>query len=156
MLIAVVSDTHMDGYSMKKVLKKIKSADMLIHLGDNVSDAKWFEKNFGNRVVYVRGNCDYSPSEPAEIIEEICGKRIFITHGHHYGVKYGIEELQSKAEAENANIALYGHTHRSAVDYIRGIWYINPGSAAMARDASESFAMIEIKDGKVNPWLVVV
>lgn len=156
MLIAVVSDTHRDSYTIKEVLKKIEKADLLIHLGDNVSDAVELSSKFKGRTIYVKGNCDYAPSVPSELVEEIEGKRFFITHGHNYGVKQSIGLLKQKAEQEGAHIALYGHTHISSVIYEGGIYFINPGSPYEPRDRSETIAMIEIKDGKINPWLVIV
>lgn len=156
MLIAVVSDTHRDSYAVNKVLKKIGNADVLIHLGDNVRDAVDLSQKFKGRTIYVKGNCDFSPSMKAERVEEIAGKKIFITHGHNFGVKFGLSRLRERAEFEGAHIALYGHTHVSSIVYEGGIWFINPGSAWEGRDGSESIAMIEIKEGKINPWLVIV
>ncbi|MDP4090463.1 MAG: metallophosphoesterase family protein [Bacillota bacterium] len=156
MLIAVVSDTHRDTYAVSNVLKRIEKADILIHLGDNVRDAVEISQKFKGRTINVRGNCDYSPSVPADILEEIAGKKILITHGHNYDVKHGLSRLKQKAEFEGADIALYGHTHVSSIVYEGGIWYINPGSAWEGRDGAESMAMIEIIDGKINPWLVIV
>lgn len=117
MLIAVVSDTHRDSYTIREVLKKIEQADVLIHLGDNVSDAVEMASKFKGRTIYVKGNCDFAPSVPSEIVEELGGKRFFITHGHNYGVKQSIGLLKQKAEHEGAHIALYGHTHISSVIY---------------------------------------
>lgn len=156
MLIAVVSDTHRDSYTIREVLKKIEQADVLIHLGDNVSDAVEMASKFKGRTIYVKGNCDFAPSVPSEIVEELGGKRFFITHGHNYGVKQSIGLLKQKAEHEGAHIALYGHTHISSVVYEGGLWCINPGSAWQGRDRSETIAMIEIKGGNINPWLVIV
>ena len=156
MLIAVVSDTHRDTHSINSVLKKIEKADVLIHLGDNVRDAKELSEKFKGRTIYVKGNCDFSPATEAEIIEEIGGKRFLITHGHNFGVKQGLSRLMQRAEFEGVHIVLYGHTHISSVRQEKGIWYINPGSASEGRDGAESIAMIEIKEGSVNPWLVVL
>ncbi|WP_139905491.1 metallophosphoesterase family protein [Clostridium thermarum] len=156
MLIAVVSDTHRDTYSINNVLKKIEKADILIHLGDNVKDAKDLAAKFKGRTIYVKGNCDFVPSVESEIIEEIEGKRFLITHGHNYGVKQTLGPLKQTAKSEKVHVALYGHTHVSSVLYEEGIWYVNPGSAWEGRDGAESIAMIEIKEGKINPWLVIL
>ncbi|NLZ47963.1 MAG: metallophosphoesterase [Clostridiales bacterium] len=156
MLIAVVSDTHRDTYTINEVLKKIDKADILIHLGDNVADAVEMSSKFKGRTIYVKGNCDYAPSVPSEIVEEIEGKKFFITHGHNYGVKQSLGQLKQKAELEGAHIVLYGHTHISSIVYEEGVCYLNPGSAWQGRDGCESIAMIELKDSNINPWLVIV
>lgn len=156
LLIAVVSDTHRDTYAIGNVLKKIQKADVLIHLGDNVKDAVDLSQKFHGKTIYVKGNCDFSPSVEAELIEEIENKRILITHGHNFGVKQGLSLLKQRAQFEQVHIALYGHTHVSSMIYEGGVWYINPGSAWEGRDGSESIAFIEIKDNKINPWLSIV
>lgn len=156
MLIAVVSDTHRDSYSIGEVLKKIGKADLLIHLGDNVRDAVQMSSKFKGRTIYVKGNCDYAPSVPSELVEDIAGRRFFITHGHNYGVKQSLSLLCKKAKAEGAHVALYGHTHISSIVKEGGIYCINPGSASEGRDGCESIVMIEIKDDSIKPWLEVV
>lgn len=156
MLVAVVSDTHRDTYSINSVLKKIEKADILIHLGDNVRDAQELSERFKGKTIYVKGNCDFSPSVASEIIEEIEGKRFLITHGHNFGVKQSLSRLKQRAEGEDVHVALYGHTHISSVIFEKGIWYINPGSSWEGRDGAESIAMIEILEGKINPWLVIL
>ena len=61
---------------------------------------------------------------------------------------------QEKAKEINADIVLYGHTHESKIDYINGIWYINPGSPSMPRDGFSSYATIEINREVVTPTIV--
>lgn len=156
MLIAVISDTHGDNYNINKVIPKIDKAEVLIHLGDYYRDLSEIEKKFKGKIIGVKGNCDFGVDPDNELLEVIGGKRFFITHGHRYGVKYGIHRLQYRAEELEADIVLYGHTHISSVEYENGIWFINPGSVGEARDAFESFALIEIDDKGVNPTIVKV
>lgn len=156
MLLAVVSDTHRDQSAILEVCKKLENVDVVIHLGDCTSDVKEIAKRFNGRIISVRGNCDYTSSAPSELIVEIEGIKFFITHGHNYGVKQGIDYLKKIAVDKSINIALFGHTHKSYVACEGGIWYINPGSAAQARDRVETIAMIELKQCEVNPWLVVL
>jgi uncharacterized protein len=155
-LIAVVSDTHRDTYCINKILKKVEKADVLIHLGDNISDVEEIERNYKGKILAVRGNCDFGSMAKSELLEEIGGKKIFITHGHKYDVKYGLSKLLYRAEELGANIALYGHTHISSVEYERGVWLINPGSVGDARDGCESFALIEIGDRGIHTSIVTV
>jgi uncharacterized protein len=152
-LIAVVSDTHREIYYMEKVLKKIANADVLIHLGDYDSDAESLAARFKGKALWVRGNCDFSSTAKSELLIELAGKKIFITHGHRYDVKYGLARLQYKAEETGADIVLFGHTHKSLVEYQGGVWFINPGSASEARDACESIAFIKIDEHGINPGI---
>jgi uncharacterized protein len=154
LLVAVVSDTHRDRFSIDKVIEKCQRAEVLIHLGDNVDDARLIKKNFSGRVINVKGNCDFASSVPAEHVEIIGNKKIFITHGHRYGVKGGIHRLQYRAEELEADIVLYGHTHISMVEREKDIWFINPGSASESRNGCESMALIEITEKGIFPTII--
>jgi uncharacterized protein len=155
-LVAVISDTHGDKHNIDKIIPKLEKAEVLIHLGDYHRDLSGIENKFKGKIIGVKGNCDFAMGLESETLEIIEGKRFFITHGHRYDVKYGIHRLQYRAEELEADIVLYGHTHISSVEYEGGIWFINPGSVGEARDAFESFALIEISDNGVNPTIVEV
>ena len=154
MRIGVISDTHMIISSIDELGGKIKGMDLIIHLGDNVDDIPTLQKNYSGRIINVKGNCDFSTSVPNDRLEEICGKKIFLTHGHRYGVKDNLLKLRYKALETGADIVLYGHTHIAQIDYEEGIWYINPGSASLPRDGDRSFVIISIDKGKIMPNLI--
>lgn len=151
MVIGVVSDTHRHVWIIDKVMKALGDVDILIHLGDNIQDIKEFKKVYKGKILNVKGNCDYSNSVPSDIVEDIDKYRFLITHGHNYDVKYNLSRLKDKAFEEKANVVLYGHTHMSNIIYEEGIWFINPGSPVLSRDGSNSVALIEIKNGNINP-----
>lgn len=151
MVIGVVSDTHRHIWIIDKVMKALGDVDILIHLGDNIQDIKEFKKVYKGKILNVKGNCDYSNSVPSDIVEDIDKYRFLITHGHNYDVKYNLSRLKDKAFEEKANVVLYGHTHMSNIIYEEGIWFINPGSPVLSRDRSNSVALIEIKNGNINP-----
>jgi putative phosphoesterase len=155
-LIAVVSDTHRRIGAIKKVIKKIQNADVLIHLGDNVDDLHELTERFNGKIVNVKGNCDFCVDVPNDRLIEIEGKRIFLTHGHRYGVKYDFMRLKYKALEVKADIVLFGHTHVQQIEYDEGILFINPGSPSMSRGAFNSIALIDIDENKVQPRLVEI
>ncbi|SKA79748.1 hypothetical protein SAMN05428976_1043 [Clostridium sp. USBA 49] len=150
MQIAVISDTHRNTYELKKLKNIVKNIDIIIHLGDNVDDVNILKDGFNGKIINVRGNCDFVTSVPVEILEEIEGKKIFITHGHKYNVKYGLTNLKYRAEELEADIVLFGHTHESLVEYEKGIWFINPGSASLPRDFCKSIAILTIENNKID------
>ncbi|MCM0650731.1 metallophosphoesterase [Clostridium swellfunianum] len=149
MKIAVISDTHRHRYSLNQIVKLIDDTDMLIHLGDNVEDVETFQANYKGKIINVRGNCDFTSFTPAERLEEIEGKKVYITHGHRYDVKYGLLKLKYRAKEVGADIVLFGHTHEFTEIYEDGIWFINPGSASLPRDSSKSIVILEISHNKV-------
>ncbi|MBL4937165.1 metallophosphoesterase [Clostridium sp. YIM B02515] len=153
MQIAVISDTHRHSYSINKAASIIQGMDMVIHLGDNVEDVEVLKEKFKGNIINVRGNCDFTSFVPRERLEEIEGKKIFMTHGDKYNVKYDLLRLKYRAKEVGADVVLFGHTHQSLELYEDGIWFINPGSAALPRDSFKSIAVLEIKNNKIQVML---
>ena len=93
--------------------------------------------------------------EKLERIIEVEGYKIFMTHGHNYGVRYTQEYIMEAAESQGANIALYGHTH--IVDYRIGPpLLLNPGSASRPRDDNRgSFIVMELQP-EVEPKVTII
>lgn len=156
MIISVISDTHRKSNGISKALMKSKGADIIIHLGDNVEDAKEIQKQFKGKVIYVAGNCDPIALCKTEEIIELEGKRIFITHGNRYDVNYGLSELLDKAKQHSFDLVLYGHTHISRVDYEEGIFFVNPGSPSMPRDNFKSIARIDVTKEHIIPTILTL
>ncbi|MCF6465400.1 YfcE family phosphodiesterase [Clostridium sp. Cult2] len=147
MKIIVVSDTH---GMMKEFIDEVKTmekVDLIIHLGDYVEDGLAIEKFTGIKTMIVKGNGDFFHTEYNEDeILDIKDKRILITHGHKYDVRYGIEKLLYRGEEVKADLILYGHTHVSTFFEESGIIVMNPGSPSMPRgfNRRKTFGIIEI------------
>ncbi|MGH4118363.1 metallophosphoesterase [Clostridium sp.] len=154
MRIGVISDTHRNASSIELLGEKIKAVDVLIHLGDNVDDISILKRYYKGRIINVRGNCDFCTKTPYDLVEDIGGKKIFLTHGHKYSVKENLCNLRYKALETGSSIVLYGHTHIAKIDFEEGIWYINPGSVSEPRDGAGSFAIINIDGEVINPTLI--
>lgn len=154
MRIGVISDTHRSICSIEQLGDMVRGLDMLIHLGDNVDDISIIQKYYKGKIINVRGNCDFSTSTPYDRIEEVCGRKIFLTHGHKYGVKENLLKLRYKALETEATIVLYGHTHIGQIDFEEEIWYINPGSVSEPRDGARSFAIINIEKESIETSLI--
>ena len=151
MIIAVVSDTHRFHQPMQQVIRQLEGVDMLIHLGDVVEDVEYLTSKFSGKILNVRGNCDPGSFIAKEKVEVIEGKKFFITHGDRYNVKSSLMNLKYRAQEIGAEVVLFGHTHIALVEYEQGVWFINPGSPSIGIDRKNSFALIEINEGKVNP-----
>ena len=154
MRIAVVSDTHRLSNHIKLAKKLIKNADVLIHLGDVTDDLDELTDGFNGEVYAVRGNCDFSRKYPKEQLLVLGGKKIFITHGDTYGVKYGLTEIFFKAKEINADIVLFGHTHQRFIAEEEGILFMNPGSVSLPRYLGKSLGFIILEEGK-KPELII-
>ncbi len=131
MKILVLSDTHGNLSGMQKALEKFgKNAEIIVHCGDGTrGEAKWLADNVNHaEVVCVRGNCDFTAELENIRYFDVYGKHIMVTHGHNFGVKFGLENLSDKAEEEGVDIVFFGHTHICADENLGGVRLINPGS----------------------------
>lgn len=150
MKLLVFSDTHGSTDVLHDIISRNKlNCDIVIHLGDNLRDAQEVMCDFPEiAFLGVLGNCDYPllyANEKYEGAFTAENRRLFYTHGHKFNVNYGIEYLVSNAKFNNADIALYGHTHVAMCKEMSGITVINPGSLSLPRDRSNgTYACIEI------------
>lgn len=154
MKILVISDTHGDTNKAEEAIRSNKEVNLIIHLGDYFRDAQKLSNLFPDiPVEYIYGNSDFMIEDvPAEKMLDVCGKRIFITHGHRYSVKWDYDKLYKKAEELHADMLLFGHTHIPDIIEKDKYYVLNPGSTSDPRDDSdESYAIIEIANGKVAP-----
>lgn len=147
-LIAVISDTHRMGKYIEIGKRYIKGADVVIHLGDNSEDIEELTKDFKGVVYGVRGNCDLSNTYPTEQLVEIMGKKIFLTHGHLYGVKNNLNNIYYRAKELNADIVLFGHTHENLIKEEDGIVFMNPGSISLPKLRGRYIGFIEVEEEK--------
>ena len=81
-------------------------------------------------------------------------------HGHRQFVNVGHQNLIYSAIEQNADIALYGHTHCKFNKYIpsdelafncnKGLYIFNPGSISRPRDGIyPSYGIIEIQENGI-------
>lgn len=146
MRIGIVSDSHKNLYMLDKAISQMGKVDMLIHLGDDYRDIIKVNEKHNLEIHYVIGNNDYSSEPIDDKLVEVHGKRIYITHGHRYDVYYGVDKLYFKAIELNADIILYGHTHKQRVDWHGERVFLNPGSVSLPRDAAPGYAVIEVDE----------
>lgn len=146
MQIIVCSDNH----GIKEVLPKLKEnypeASAFIHCGDMEMTQEEMEG-----FAVVTGNNDYLDRFPLQIIVEVQGLRIFVTHGHllPYGMR--TQALAKLAIENNCTMACYGHTHIFNEEMVEGVFCLNPGSLNYNRDGSlPSYAIVEYEDGNFN------
>lgn len=72
---------------------------------------------------------------------------MFMTHGHEYGVKFGMEKAVNTAMTAGADVLLFGHTHAEIFGERGGLTVINPGSVGNGR---RPYGILVIKDKKLN------
>ena len=129
--VAVFSDSHHDQFSLGRLLDQMGEIDAACFLGDVASDAAYLRLRLaelpGKPPLYaVRGNNDIASALPDELVCEIGGKRLYLTHGHLCASLYS---LVMKAKERGADAALFGHTHEAMNEYAEGVLLLNPGAA---------------------------
>lgn len=129
--IGVISDSHGDEGHVQQALMKLEAGghiDTLIHCGDGALDAERYSCSI-LQTLSVKGNCDFwTGGLEDERLISIGGVRFFITHGHRYGVKNGLDMIADCGAAKGAQIICFGHTHQPLIESRGGVLLINPGA----------------------------
>ncbi|MCQ2452414.1 MAG: metallophosphoesterase [Oscillospiraceae bacterium] len=143
--ILVVSDSHGHTEALLQAARA-ENPDLICHLGDYERDARVLTLNGSCPVHTVCGNCDLNIGATKERQLEVEGIRIFMTHGHSYRVKNGLDSLLTKALYENAGLLLFGHTHQVVCQEFEGMMVVNPGSIGY----EGSYAVVQIEAGSLK------
>lgn len=148
MKLLVFSDSHRETEHMLLAVRREKP-EVVLHLGDYASDAEAISEEFPYLPMYaVRGNCDYFDSRaPEQALLQWQGVRIFLTHGHRYGVKQSLLRMEYAAREKEAQLALFGHTHCPYCEENGGVWLLNPGACG---GRIPTYGVIEIENGRVS------
>jgi putative phosphoesterase len=150
-IIGLISDTH--GMLRPDVHTALAGVELILHAGDVGGDDILDELELIAPVRAVYGNTDEPGNHrlaPA-IDMEIGGLRVHVSHGHETGSPTPAKLLARY----DADLIVYGHTHRQLVVNVEGRWVVNPGAAGARRfDLLPTVARLTIRDGVVDVTLV--
>ena len=145
--LLIMSDSHRNISRMLYAAEKTKP-DAIIHLGDHITDASELSRLYSDAIYYmVKGNCDPGAGKN-EMLLEFGGVNVYVTHGHIFSVKRGLDALIGEALRKGASLAVYGHTHKPQIVQTPGLWLMNPGQ--MERHDSNrpaSYGIVTIENG---------
>ncbi len=147
MRIIAFSDTHRHRDRVHRLFQETQlTTDLYIFLGDVLPDIENMNSLYpGKEILSVPGNCDFGSYDPDTVTTEVMGKIIVCTHGHRYGVRFGISGLKNLAAEKSADLVLFGHSHIRYCNYVDGVYYVNPGSLGEPRDGLKpSYAVIDV------------
>ena len=146
--ILVFSDSHRYTGGMIQAIEE-QQPDLVVHLGDLQRDAEELALLYPKlSMVTVPGNCDWGSLDQPEVLTEYSGVRILMMHGHTRHVKSGAMSAVCAAREAGADILLFGHTHRPAVDFDGSLWVMNPGS--VGRGTPATYGILTITPDKVD------
>ncbi len=142
MKILLLSDSHRQFVSLMEAIEREAPVDRIIHAGDVCQDVEDLEIMYPSiPLIAVKGNNDYLNRDfPDERFFELGGVKIFLTHGHNYGVKYSYSKLLQVAREKGADICIFGHTHKAYQEKVGKIELFNPGSS------ERSYGVLKIDD----------
>ncbi len=144
MRLLVFSDSHGDTKTMARLIRK-EQPDHILHLGDCVRDTLPL-RELGIPITQVAGNCDPPGAAPEILVPELQGVTFYMTHGHRHGVKTHYQRAIYAALCEEAQVLLFGHTHRAECYMDQGLWILNPGAC----NASGSYGLILLENGQLQ------
>ena len=146
-VVGLISDTH--GLMRPGVHAALTGVELILHAGDVGGSEILDELRLIAPVRAVLGNTD-PPGEPGlaeEIVLEVGGLRVHVSHGHELG-----SPTPAKLAARyDADVVVYGHTHRPLVTQHDGRLFVNPGAAGAKRfNISPSVGKMTIANGKAE------
>lgn len=145
MKVLIVSDTHGRDSKLEEAVEKESPFDMLVHCGDVEGREFFIEALADGPSCIISGNNDFFTDLPREDVISISGKKVFVTHGHTYGVSFNQDGVIDAARARGCEVVLFGHTHRPVIFEKNGVLAINPGSLAYPRQEGRkpSYAVLK-------------
>ncbi len=137
----VFSDSHGSSLLMEKALDMHRDAEVVFFLGDGLYEAESLAVKYPLvSFICVKGNCDAYTDFSGSAVKKteavnLMGYNIVLTHGDLYGAKSGKEGLVSLANAREADVLLFGHTHIPELSYLtelkKPLYLFNPGSISL-------------------------
>ncbi len=149
--IGLISDTH--GLLRPQVHEVFAGVSRILHAGDVCSDTILMELGLIAPTQAVFGNCDdpFDPSLREALDLSIGGVRIHVQHGD----ELGRPKPAQVAAAYDADVCVYGHTHKQIVERVGQQLIVNPGAAGPRRfDLRPCVGILTIVDGAADVELV--
>jgi putative phosphoesterase len=150
-VVGLISDTH--GLLRPGVHQALTGVKLILHSGDVGGSGILDELRLIAPVRAVFGNTD--PTDEAELAEELVlaidGIRVHVSHGHEVG-----SPTPAKLAARyDADVVVFGHTHRPLVSRVGRQLFVNPGAAGPQRfNLTPSVGRLTIVGGKAEVEIV--
>jgi putative phosphoesterase len=149
-VVGLIADTH--GLVRPEIFSALDGVDLILHAGD-VGGGVLAELGAIAPVQAVYGNTDAAgdPSLTARLLLEIDGLSVHVSHGHELGAPTP-EKLLARYDAD---VIVFGHTHRPLIERAGARLVVNPGAAGPKRfNLKPSVARMIVKNGRPEVEIV--
>lgn len=150
MLIGLISDTH--SQMRVEALVALEGVELILHAGD-VGGLSVLRELRGIAPVHaVLGNTD-DPAMglPERVDLSLGGLEVHVSHGH----ELGSPTPDTLASRYDADVIVYGHTHKPLIEARGKTLIVNPGAAGPRRfNLQPSIAMLRIEHGRATAEIV--
>jgi len=151
MKIGLIADTH--GLLRPEVARVFAGVDLIVHAGDVGSADVLHGLASIAPVEAVSGNVDdrHDPALPGQRTIPIGALRLHVSHGDELG-RPTAERLLARYDAD---IVVFGHTHRALVHRAGARLAVNPGAAGPRRfDVQPSVARLVVVGARAEVEIV--
>jgi putative phosphoesterase len=150
MLVGLISDTH--GLIRPQALAALAGSDLILHAGDVGGPMVLHAIERIAPVHAVLGNVDpLDGTLPKHVHLTLEGLSVHVSHGNELGSPTPAALLKRY----DADVILYGHTHRALVHHAGARIVINPGAAGPARfNLKPTVARLKLVDGRLDVEIV--
>ncbi|HYK36396.1 metallophosphoesterase family protein [Alloacidobacterium sp.] len=147
MKIGVISDTH--GLLRTEAVEALLGVEHILHAGDVGDPAILDQLQQLAPLTAIRGNVDNSGAcsqLPETELVELSGCSIYMLHDVH--------ALDLDPVAAGIQVVVSGHSHKPSIEWNKGVFYFNPGSAGPKRFSLPiSIGFLEIAGARIEPRL---
>jgi uncharacterized protein len=147
--VGLISDTH--GLLRPEAVQALAGVNRILHAGDVGRIEVLAELRAIAPVTVVRGNIDQGPCGMLPFSEtvEIEDARIYIIHD--------LDDVEMDPAGAGINAVVSGHSHKPLVKEVRGVLYVNPGSAGPRRfQLPISVGRLLVDGGRVQAELITL
>ena len=148
MKVIVFSDAHGSRILIERILSFNPDADYFISLGDSELSLDFL---MDLDIIAIKGNYYRDAGLAFDNVLKIEGKKLYLTHGHKYGVHKSLLKLLKYVLSQDFDIVLYGHTHIARVDIVNDMLIMNPGSIKSPRSkTAPSYLILNITKDSID------
>ena len=148
MKVVVFSDAHGSRILVERILSFNPDADYFISLGDSELPLDFL---MDLDIIAIKGNYPRDAGLAYESKLVIEGKKLYLTHGHKYGVHKSLMKLLKYVLSQDFDIVLYGHTHIARADKVNDMLIMNPGSIKSPRSKTlPSYLILNITKDSID------